>query len=165
MTTDAPAIAETSPATTPVPPPRRGHPVRNTLLVGTGALLLLGGGAVVVADATRHHETTSFSASAIHEVVVDIDAGSVTLLPGVGPDVHVTTTRDWSFRPATAGHHIDNGVLTITGDCPAFGFACGTSERVTVPAGIAVRVTTGAGRVVATNLMSPPSTPTPALGR
>ena len=152
MTTHTPAIAETIPTTTPTPPQRRGHAVRNTLLVGSGALLLSGGGLIALVDLDQHHETTSFSAPAIHEVVVDIDAGSVTLLPGVGSEVHVTTTRDWSFRPATAGHHIDHGVLTITGGCPSFGFGCDVNERVTIPAGIAVRVTTGAGRIEATNL-------------
>jgi hypothetical protein len=152
MTTHTPAIAETTPTTTHIPPQRRGHPVRNTLLVGSGALLLFGGGLIALVDLHEHHETTFFSASAIHEVVVDIDAGSVTLQPGVGSEVHVTTTRQWSLRPATAGHHIDHGVLTITGGCPSFGFGCDVTEKVTLPAGIAVRVTTGAGGVEATNL-------------
>jgi hypothetical protein len=68
----------------------------------------------------------------------------------------VTTTRRWSLWAPRTGHAQAGGVLILSGSCPPLGSLgitrCAVDERVTVPAGLRVRVTTSTGDLVGTDL-------------
>lgn len=147
MTTQTPASIQQPPSQPPVPSSPGRHLVRSAVLVASGAMLLLVGGLSAASLASQRQETESFTAAGVREIVVEVESGHVTLLPGTGPDVEVTTTRHWSFTDASAEHRIEDGVLTVTAECPWFGFGCRVSEELTVPAGVAVRVQTAAGSI------------------
>jgi hypothetical protein len=135
----------------------RVHPRRTRQLILVGLILLL---ALAVAAATLHSvtgrdDTMTLTAAGIRELVVKVYAGRIELTPSPTGTVQVTTTRRWSLRtpqpPTQAG-----GVLTLTGGCPPLGTlgitCCAVDERVTVPAGTHVQVTTSTGDLTGTDL-------------
>lgn len=123
--------------------------MRSAVLVASGAMLLLVGGLSAASLAFQRQESETFTAAAVREVVVEVESGHVTLLPGTGADVNVTTTRHWSFIEASTGHRVEDGVLTVTAECPWFAPGCRVSEELVIPAGVAVRVETAAGSIEA----------------
>ena len=78
----------------------------------------------------------------------------MTLVAGsVAGEVQVETSRRWAWREPGTGHTVVDGVLTLNGDCPDFGFgSCDVDQRVTVPAGTRVVVNINAGSVHAADL-------------
>jgi DUF971 family protein len=149
------------PTTIQLPPaaPVQHHRLqaRRVVAVAAGAasvLILAGGGFAVANHAMTQHDRTSFTATGIRGLVVDVDAGDLTLVSGpAGGRVVVDTSRDWAWSQPDASHTVNNGVLTLSGDCPNLGVGtCRVNQRVTVPAGVDVRVSISSGDISATGL-------------
>jgi hypothetical protein len=98
----------------------------------------------------------TFTAAGIRELVVKVHAGRIELTPSPTGTVQVTTTRRWSLWTPPSHHTQAAGVLTLTGGCPPLGTLgitrCTVDERVTVPAGTHVQVTTSTGDLTGTDL-------------
>jgi DUF4097 and DUF4098 domain-containing protein YvlB len=135
-------------------PRRRGRTALLTTGAATGALALVIGALTVANHAMTERDNHEFTADNVRELVIDQDAGDVTLVAGsVAGEVRVETSRRWAWNKPGTGHTMVDGVLTLTGDCPAFGFgSCDVDQRVTVPAGTRVLVDVDAGSVHAANL-------------
>src|ERR1700761_7985280 len=93
-------------------------------------------------------------ATSPHSVNVDVDHGNVTLVRGAR--VAVTTDRHGWLNKAKVTQTTRGGVLTIKADCGVGSVVgCSTDVRVTVPAGVPVKVQTDMGDVRADGLNSP----------
>lgn len=151
MTTDT----HDTPGTT-APPTGRRPLWRGVLYIAAaaGVLALVGGSLAVANRAMAEQDQSSFTANGIRELVIDGDAGDVNLVAGtLGGQVQVTTTRSWAWREPDSSHTVENGVLSLTADCPVLSFgACDVDQRVTVPPGITVRIATSAGSIHAADL-------------
>jgi hypothetical protein len=135
--------------------PRRPRRRNRLLLAGAAVLVVAAAGAVTFAPAASV-ETTTVSLAGVREIVVDLDAGPVSLRGGTGPEVILRTTRHGSmFGTPEARHRLDDGVLTVEADCGWFGGGCHVSEDLTVPAGVPVQVRTTAGGIDAVDLDVP----------
>jgi hypothetical protein len=139
-------------------PQDRPHRHRWPLLAGVLLVLLV---ALAVAVAALHsvsgrEDQTSLTAAGVQELVIGVHAGRIELVPSPDGTVEVTTTRHWSLWAPAPGHRQVGGILALTGDCPPLGDLgithCTVDERVSVPAGIRVRVTASTGDLVATDL-------------
>ena len=101
----------------------------------------------------RHHGPGHrHRSSGVREIVVDIGAGPVTLTGTSGTAVGIETITHGLFS-ASAEHVLADGVLTIRAD--GWGLNSYTEENIAVPAGVPVRVHTGAGDVTAVDLDVP----------
>lgn len=147
--------------TTPQQPDPRRRRRRAALIAGTGVLLVGGATAGAIALGTGvagalRSETTAQSLPGVHEIVVDLDEGSVRLTAAPGAAVDVRTTRAWTpgYEPVLDQGVID-GVLTLRSDCPEFNVGCEVTREIGVPAGTAVRVRSTAGPVEAFDLDVP----------
>ena len=133
---------------------RRAHRTTAVAIGALGVLALAGGGLAIADSALSQHDESSFTAAGIRELVVDLDAGDVTLVPGASEGrVAVDTSREWAWSKPAFRHSVEEGVLTLSGDCPNLGFGtCRVDQRVTVPAGVDVRVSISSGDIQATGL-------------
>lgn len=143
----------TSRGTRPVPgsvaPRRRSR--RSGRVIGAIAATTVVGGLAV--STQIRHDTTTTSVPDVREVAVDIGAGPVTLHGGDGDAVVIRSTPYGLFTSSSAPRHdVVDGVLRITSACSGVAFHCHTREEITVPAGVPVRVHTGAGDVTAVDL-------------
>jgi hypothetical protein len=88
----------------------------------------------------------------VHSVVVDVDRGDVTLVPG--GQVSVRATRRWDFRSPHVTRSVRDGVLTVKARCGGAWplSSCSTNLRVAIPAGVAVKATTNVGDVTGRGL-------------
>jgi hypothetical protein len=143
------------PAPAPVQHPRRQAQRAVAVAVGAAGLLALAGGGLAVANnAMSQHDQRSFTAIGIRDIRINVDAGDLTLLHGpAGGKVAVDTSSDWAWSQPDARHTVQKGVLTLSGTCPHFGVGtCRVNHRVTVPAGVDVRVSISSGDISATGL-------------
>ena len=150
------------PTTIELPPktaaPRERSRRRRALLIGLGVLgaLAVAMGSLTIANQVmEQHDRRSFTATEVRALVVEVDSGNVTLVPATGDEgqVDVDTTMEWASSRPSSDHVTDDGVLTITADCPAVGFGnCGVDHRIGVPAGIDVDVTLSSGNVTVKGL-------------
>ena len=133
--------------------PRRG---RRLLLGGLILLLALAAAAAALHAVNGRDDTTTFTATGVHELVVRVHTGRIELTPSRDGTVQVTTTRRWSIWAPPTRHDQAGGVLTLTGGCPPLGTLgitrCATDERVTVPTGTRVQVTNSTGDLTGTDL-------------
>jgi hypothetical protein len=142
------------------PVPGRSRRRRVTpVVIAAGSVAVLGVTALMVtAHATTRHDQTSFTADGIRKLVVDQDAGNVTLVADTtAGHLRVTTTRSWAWQQPAAGHTTQGGVLTLTGDCPSFpGLgACAVDRTVGVPPGVTVQIGISSGNIHAAGLTLP----------
>ncbi len=137
---------------------RMSAPVRLGLFLGLVVVLLVVVGGVVVAVTNLRvgsvdlvaHETAGSS------VTVRIPNAAFDFRPSADDLVHVTATgRYLGAEPRLAAETVD-GVTTITGGCPNqwFGF-CQLDVHVTLPAAVAVTVTSTNGRIATSGLTGP----------
>jgi hypothetical protein len=143
-----PTNTQTPPQDTATAPKRRRR-LAGVMLAAAGLLLLAG---TVTGHAMAKNDETGFTSESVRAVVVDQDAGDVTLVPGDSPgQVHVTTSRTWGWQRPTSEHTVEDGTLTIAADCPAFLNLgpCDVDQRITVPAGITVEIALSAGSITA----------------
>lgn len=133
---------------------RRGPAGWIALAVLGGLLVVWGVGTVVGPGLTTTDLRTSYVAG-VRDVVVDVDAGSVTLRGGSGSQVGVRTTRTWVWGAPASERSLVDEVLTVVGRCPEIGIGCRIDEELTIPHGVTVRVVIGAGSVTVTGLDVP----------
>jgi DUF4097 and DUF4098 domain-containing protein YvlB len=138
-------------------PARRRHTTRYA--VAAGAVLVFGVSALTIANqAMTKHEQTQFTTDGVRELVINQDAGDITLVAGsTAGQVRVTTSRSWSWQQPPSTHTVKDGALTLTGESSRF-LQLGTShadQEVTVPPGVTVRVDVSAGNIRATGLDAP----------
>jgi hypothetical protein len=120
------------------------------------ALLALAAAAAALHSVDSRQDSTTFRAAQAHELVIDLHAGRIELASSPDDIPQVTTTRHWSVWAPSTHQDLTGGVLTVTGGCPPLGTLgitrCAVDERVTVPAGMRVRVTTSTGDLIGTDL-------------
>ena len=144
-------------------PPETSAPItrsrrRKALLVGVGVLGALGiamGSLTIANQVMQQHDRSSFTATDVRALVVEVDSGNVTLVPTTGDtgQVDVDSTLEWTWGEPSTHHETVDGVLTITGDCPAVGLGnCSVDHRIAVPAGIDVDVTVRSGNITVAGL-------------
>lgn len=153
------------PTTIELPPetaaPAQRSRRRRPLLVGLGVLgaLAVAMGSLTIANQVmEQHDRSSFTATEVRALVVEVDSGNVTLVPTTGEErqVDVDSTMEWAWSQPSTDHVTADGVLTITADCPAVGVGnCSVDHRIGVPAGIDVDVTVSSGNVTVTGLDLP----------
>ena len=119
-------------------------------LAGVGTLVLVG--TAVLGAGLAATDRVTDTVSGVREIVVDIGAGPVTLTGTSGTAVGIETITHGLFS-ASAEHVLADGVLTIRAD--GWGLNSYTEENIAVPAGVPVRVHTGAGDVTAVDLDVP----------
>src|SRR3954469_8612132 len=125
------------------------------LIVGVAALSLVGvcsaAWGITKAVSGRRTETHAVVAH-VRSVVVDVDRGDVTLVPGA--QVSVRETRRWDFRSPHVTRSVRDGVLTVKARCGGVWplSSCSTDLRVALPAGVAVTAITNVGDVTGRGL-------------
>ena len=138
-------------------PPKRSRR-RRTLQVSLGVLgaLAVATGSLAIANQVmKQHDRSSFTVDEVRALVVEVDSGHVTLVPTTGAEgqVDVDSTMEWAWSRPDTGHVTEDGVLTITADCPAVGLGtCSVDHRIGVPAGIDVDVTVSSGNITVAGL-------------
>ena len=96
------------------------------------------------------------SVADVRELVVEVDAGPITLVGTPGATVDIRTTLHGSATGTPrADHQLVDGVLTVRGSCAGLPLSCHVDEELTVPPGVPVRVNTSAGTVDASRLDVP----------
>jgi hypothetical protein len=115
------------------------------LLCGCGALGKIGAG-------SHNPPASVFTVSArVTAVVIDGGSGSIDVTGSPVSTVSVSQQATYSGKPPTAAHVLRGTTLTLSYACPTE-LVCGVSYTVSVPAGVAVSVATGAGSVTLTSL-------------
>ncbi len=150
-----PTTIELPPETTP---PTERHRRRRALLLCLGvlgALIVAMGSLTITNQVMEQHDRNSFTATQVRALVVEVDSGNVTLVPTTGDEgqVDVDSTMEWTWSQPSTDHVTQDGVLTVTADCPAVGLgSCSVDHHIGVPAGIDVAVTISSGNVTVTGL-------------
>jgi DUF4097 and DUF4098 domain-containing protein YvlB len=111
---------------------------RNVLLVVASSMVLMG---LVVGIATgksqgKRHE--AFDYAGVTRVVLDDTQGTIDVQAGGKGAVHVDRTSTTLFARATSTAHVEDGVLRLVSRCNHT--LCSVDYRVTVPAGVRVKV-------------------------
>ena len=146
----------TSPQPTFTVPQPKSRRRRTVVLIGGTAVVLAAGGFAAVTLLGTTSETRTGTVSGVESVVVDLAAGNISLQGVVGSDIGILSTLHSSFSSTPViDQVVTDGVLTITGNCPAPSMNCRVDEEITVPAGTPVTVRTGAGEITATGLDVP----------
>src|SRR4051812_48678480 len=125
------------------------------MIVGVATLSMVGlcSAAWGIGKAVSGKRTETHAVVAhVRSVVLDVDRGDVTLVPGA--QVSVRETRRWDFKSPHVTRSVRDGVLTVKARCRGAWplSACATDLRVALPAGVAVKVTTNVGDVTARGL-------------
>jgi Putative adhesin len=133
------------------------NPVRRAAIIG-GSLIaatFIGFGVLsAVGLIAREKTTTSVSISgAVRHVVVDLDAGSLTLHGGSTSSVTGTREVERNFRAPTFSETLTGDTLTVKSRCSAFlnGF-CSVSYDLNVPADVTVRATSSGGSLTVSDV-------------
>jgi Putative adhesin len=126
------------------------------LIIGVSLLGLLALGGIAYgtnqAFSTTETETTRVS-EPVRAIALDIDTGDVELVRG--SQVTVEQTSEYLVSEPDVERSVKDGVLTLKSDCGGFFLLdCTTDFRITVPAGVAVKVRTDVGNVTSTALAS-----------
>jgi hypothetical protein len=125
----------------------QGRGIRRTWLIVACvvAVPMLALGTMQAASALAHEERTEISeidVAGIDGLVVDNDAGSVTVVGVAGADAVTVRARISEGLRAT-GHEISqrDGMVVVTGTCPLFGSEwCGVDYTIEVPADLHVDI-------------------------
>src|SRR3954454_16497071 len=110
-------------------------------------LLIAGAAVVALVVATsllvKGHTETHMVAQPVGAIVIDGNAGDVTLVHGSGP-VAVRETQHYLLHRPHLEQSVRDGVLTLKPHCGShWHFSCSTDLRVEVPAGVRLDVRTG----------------------
>ena len=120
-----------------------------TLLFVLAGLLAAAFGALALANVafdSRSVRTHTIDGT-VREIVVTSHSGDVELVPS-GGRVVVRETMRYVFEQPTLTRSLDDGVLTLDTDCDGFGLNnCSTDLRITVPAGVKIRVDADSGDI------------------
>lgn len=131
-------------------------PLRGVLIVAGAALAaaFVAGGAFTIADLASHHSfDVRASYPGVRSLIVD-DSGGGVVLTGASAGTRLTVTEHVSegLTAPTRTAVASGGVLRLAAHCPGFGVTCGVSYAVTVPAGIPIVASSGAGKLTASGL-------------
>jgi len=86
-------------------------------------------------------------------LVINIDAGDLTVRPGPAGRVGEQRTLTWKSRPPVVTESFARGTLTITSRCPAGQpAACSADVALSVPPGVAVHAQVASGNVAVSGL-------------
>lgn len=118
------------------------------LLAGCSVDVSIGGEPVGDQSVTTDSTTTDWPA--VTRLVVDSDAGDVTV--GPGPAAQVVATSRYGGAAPQVDQAVESGVLTVTVRCPAGSDPCSTDLAITVPAATTGQVDVGAGEVAVADL-------------
>ena len=129
--------------------PRRTRPTR--VLATVAVIAVTGVGAVWVAQAGGASTTTNEAFTldpGTSRLEIDIDQGQVLLTAGPGDRVQVRRTVRDADRAPRVEERADAHGASLQSRCPAWsGRACSISYEIAVPAGFAIDVAAGTGRV------------------
>ena len=131
--------------------------MKKALLIIGGSLLALVAFGDIAYAANQAFSTTETKTTRVSEpvraIALDIDTGDVELVRG--SQVTVEETTEYLISKPDLERSVENGVLTIRGDCgKVFLLDCTTDFRIEVPAGVAIKVRTDVGNVTGTALAS-----------
>ena len=132
-----------------------GRRRRTTRYVLAAVALAIAGVSALTVSGNARHDQTTFTADGIRKLIIDQDAGNVTLVPDAAAGhLQATTTRRWAWPEPLSHHTARDGVLTLTGNCPDFPRLgpCAIDRRVGVPPGVAVEIHISAGDINAAGL-------------
>jgi hypothetical protein len=132
-----------------------GRRRRTTRYVLTAAAVAIAGVSALTVTGNARHDQTRFTVDGIRKLVIDQDAGNVTLVPDAAAGhLQATTTRRWAWPEPVSDRIARDGVLTLTGNCPDFPRLgpCAIDRRVSVPRGVAVEIHISAGNINAAGL-------------
>lgn len=108
-------------------------------------------GVVVVALATfapTEEKVTLTQPGPIRTVEIDVESGSVSVVPGGGDGATVDRTRRYLWGAPRTTEALVDGVLRIDARCQrVVTFGCAVDYRLSVPADVPVRIRTGRGSV------------------
>jgi hypothetical protein len=106
---------------------------------------LLPGCIFVFDDPDPETDTETFAIEgSFTRVIVDSDAGSVSIAPGGGP---VTAELRWTDERPEVTADVSSGTLTVGVQCAPRQEQCSADLDIPVPDGVAVEIGTGAGDV------------------
>jgi hypothetical protein len=123
------------------------------LIIIGSTIGVLAGLAGAVYGATQAFDTTktdtqTFSQPVEH-VVIEVDAGDLEVAQG-DRTIEVRETRHYLFDSPELSRSVEDGVLTLRGECDGVLFAvCETDYRVEIPEGVTVELRTHAGDIEA----------------
>jgi Putative adhesin len=133
------------------------NPVRRGAIIGGGllAVIVIGWGAFSVVELIARQKTSapiSVNGSVRH-IIVDLDAGGMTLHGGAATVVTGTRTVERSLRAPTFSETLTGDTLTVKSRCQSFvnGF-CSVSYDLNVPAGVTVEATSSGGSLTASDI-------------
>ena len=135
---------------------------RRIALVAVGAIvsvLLVGAGAfALLALAAQHSFRTSFGYAGVRSLVVQNDAGDMSLSSApTGRRLMVTEDQtEGLFKPSLQSRLARDGTLTLRATCPGQP-ECSVHYTLSVPPGVAVKVKSTVGDVTADDLVDNPS--------
>lgn len=113
------------------------------------ALLVVVGGALAALHFVFDEQSvrTHAIAGPVREIVVRDGSGDVRLIAAGGSNVRVRETRHYVFGKPSYHQSVKRGILTVASDCGGFALSCSADLRVSVPAGIEVRVVADSGDI------------------
>ncbi|MCL2464530.1 MAG: DUF4097 family beta strand repeat-containing protein [Micrococcales bacterium] len=146
-------VTDTRPPAAPAAAPHRRHRAWAVVGVLLGAVMIVAAGLSVAALLARHEDTVHLSLPATSHLVLNVNAGDVTVTGGAGDTIVGTAHRTWSFRQPSLVQSRDGDTVTLSVDCRgSFTGYCDASFDIQVPASAAVTAHTGSGMVTATGL-------------
>lgn len=123
----------------------------------TVLVLLVGMAGVIVAAVARfapvEDRTVTAQPGPIRSVEVDLEAGRVEIVPGVGNEARIDRTREYLLGAPEVRETLVDGVLRIEAACEALmTLGCRVNYRLEVPAAVPVRIRTDRGSVEITDM-------------
>jgi Putative adhesin len=133
------------------------NPVRRAAIIGGGLLALLAiGWGVFTAVGLIAREKTSDPVSingSVRHVIVDLDAGGMTLHGGAAPSVTGTRTVERNFRAPSFSETLTGDTLTVKSRCPSFvNSLCSVNYDLNVPAEVTVEAKSSGGSLTASDI-------------
>ncbi len=133
------------------------NPVRRAAILGGALLAALGigwGAFTVVGLIAREKTSAPVSVDgSVRHVIVDLDAGGMTLHGGVTTSVTGTRTVVRTFRGPTFSETLTGDTLTVKSRCPSFvNTFCSVSYDLNVPANVTVEAKSSGGSLTASDV-------------
>jgi Putative adhesin len=133
------------------------NPVRRAAIIGGAlfAVLFIGWGAFSVVEFIARQKTTAPVSvdGSVRHLIVDLDAGGMTLHGGATTIVTGTRRVERSLRAPTFSETLTGDTLTVKSRCQSFvnGF-CSVHYDLIVPAGVTVEATSSGGSLTVSDI-------------
>jgi hypothetical protein len=141
------------------PNPRTLNPFRRlVIIIGVAIMLVAIAGGVASAAAVISRKTTTDPVKidgTIRRVVIDLDAGSISLTGTSESGMSGTRRMEKSFRSPTVSEKLDGDTLTVKATCPSSMFSdfCSVSYQLSVPADVIVEGQSSGGRITTVGIV------------